>query len=395
VETFTVDSADGTDTQTITVTVTGTNDVAVIGGTTTGSVTEDSATTTATGTLTATDVDNTNNLFQAVAAGTATTNGYGTFGMTTAGVWTYTLDNSNSIVNALNTGGTLSDSFTVLSDDGTSQVVNVTINGNTDVVNHAPTNITLKAADYGNSLPGGGDTVATIVTTDVNAGDTHTYTVTGPGAAGFSTSGSNLVVSAAGLTNNSTYTIHITATDSGSATYVETFNIITGSGNANTLPTGGTGLANEDILYGLNNSDIIYGGAGADTLFGQAGDDALQGGDGNDTLNGGAGSDQFIFNTALGASNVDTIIDFISGTDKIVLDDAVFTALSPGALSAGAFDVVGVGAAATTSTRIIYDQSTGVLSYDADGTDPGAAVQIALIGVTAHPTLVVGDFIVI
>ena len=185
----------------------------MIGGTTSGSVTEDSPTTTATGTLTAADVDNTNNLFQTVAAGAATTNGYGTFGMTAAGVWTYTLNNSNATVNALNTGGTLNDSFSVLSADGTSQVVNVTINGNTDVVNHAPTNITLKAVDPGNSLPG----AATLSQrcsrpTPTSATRTPTRSRARPD---FSVSGSNLRSSERpGWATNSVYTIQITATDS-------------------------------------------------------------------------------------------------------------------------------------------------------------------------------------
>ena len=57
---------------------------------------------TATGDLLATDVDNAADVFQAVAAGAATTNGYGTYGVTAAGVWTYTLDNTNATVSALN-----------------------------------------------------------------------------------------------------------------------------------------------------------------------------------------------------------------------------------------------------------------------------------------------------
>ena len=67
-----------------------------------------------------------------VAAGTATTNGYGTFGVTAAGVWTYTLNNSNASVQALNVGGTLSDTFTVTTVDGTAQLVSITINGSND-----------------------------------------------------------------------------------------------------------------------------------------------------------------------------------------------------------------------------------------------------------------------
>ena len=37
-----------------------------------------------------------------MAAGAATANGYGTYALTAAGVWTYTLDNTNAAVQALN-----------------------------------------------------------------------------------------------------------------------------------------------------------------------------------------------------------------------------------------------------------------------------------------------------
>src|SRR4029077_2409132 len=47
-------------------------------------------------------------------------------------VWTYALDNANATVQALNAGGTLTDSFTVNTVDGTAKVVTVTINGTND-----------------------------------------------------------------------------------------------------------------------------------------------------------------------------------------------------------------------------------------------------------------------
>src|SRR5258705_280603 len=87
---------------------------------------------TATGTLTDTDVDNTPNTFTAVTSPTASDGGYGTFTMTASGVWTYTLDNANSAVHALNVGDTLTDTFTVTSIDGTAQVVTITIHGASD-----------------------------------------------------------------------------------------------------------------------------------------------------------------------------------------------------------------------------------------------------------------------
>ncbi|WP_158269525.1 VCBS domain-containing protein, partial [Limnohabitans sp. JirII-29] len=127
-DSFTVATVDGTS-QVITVTMTGTNDTAVVSGTSAGTVTKDSLMSTATGTLTDTDADNTPNTFQTVGTATISTAGYGTYTMTSGGVWTYTLDNTNVTVNALSDGQTLSDSFTVMTLDGTRQVITVTING--------------------------------------------------------------------------------------------------------------------------------------------------------------------------------------------------------------------------------------------------------------------------
>jgi VCBS repeat-containing protein len=132
---FTVTTIDGTP-QVVTITINGTNDAAVIGGTTTGSVTEAGAhtygTPIATGTLTDTDVDNTPNTFTAVCAPKASAGGYGTFTMTADGVWTYKLDNANCEVQALNDCDTLTDCFKVTTIDGTAQVVTITINGAND-----------------------------------------------------------------------------------------------------------------------------------------------------------------------------------------------------------------------------------------------------------------------
>ena len=84
------------------------------------------------GTLTDTDVDNPANTFQAVAAGAANDNGYGSYAMAAGGTWTYTLNNNNAAVQALNVGGTLTDTFTVHTQDGTAQQVTITINGAND-----------------------------------------------------------------------------------------------------------------------------------------------------------------------------------------------------------------------------------------------------------------------
>ena len=137
---FTITVSDGTlsAVQTFTIAINGTNDAAIISGAADGAAIEAggfaNATpgTTATGTLTATDVDNAPNAFTAVTSPTASDGGYGTFTMTMGGVWTYSLDNVNSAVQALNVGGTLTDTFTVTTVDGTAQVVTITIQGTND-----------------------------------------------------------------------------------------------------------------------------------------------------------------------------------------------------------------------------------------------------------------------
>ncbi|MNF48642.1 Poly(beta-D-mannuronate) C5 epimerase 1 [compost metagenome] len=116
--------------QIVTITINGTNDAAIISGDVSGAVAEDAVPNTASGTLSASDVDNDDNVFQANSGDGD--NGYGSFEVDSAGNWTYSLDNGNPDVDALNVGDSLSDSFTVLSEDGTAQLVSITINGSND-----------------------------------------------------------------------------------------------------------------------------------------------------------------------------------------------------------------------------------------------------------------------
>ncbi|MDP3527379.1 MAG: VCBS domain-containing protein, partial [Hoeflea sp.] len=129
-DTFTVATVDGTS-QFVTVTIQGANDAAIISGDVAGTVVEDAVPNTVSGNLDSTDVDNDDDTFQPQVnvAGL-----YGTFSVDAAGVWTYTLDNANPAVDALNIGGTLLDTFTVTTVDGTTQLVTITIQGNTDNV---------------------------------------------------------------------------------------------------------------------------------------------------------------------------------------------------------------------------------------------------------------------
>ena len=126
-ETFVVKSADGT-TQNVVITVNGTNDGAVIGGTSTGMTKED-VTLTSSGTLTVSDADHDQSSFQAITSQAGT---YGSFSIDSSGHWTYTLNNTAANVQALAEGDTKTETFVVKSADGTTQNVVITVNGTND-----------------------------------------------------------------------------------------------------------------------------------------------------------------------------------------------------------------------------------------------------------------------
>ena len=129
-------------------------------------------------------------------------------------------------------------------------------------------------------------------------------------------------------------------------------------------------------------------------LKGNAGDNTLNGGLGADTLYGLKGKDTFVFNTTLSSGNVDHLGDFSAVDDTIKLAKSIFTALSSGTLSSGAFkDLSVAGATIDSNDRILYDKATGALSYDADGSGSKAAVKFAIIDTKA--ALTASDFFIV
>jgi Ca2+-binding RTX toxin-like protein len=162
--------------------------------------------------------------------------------------------------------------------------------------------------------------------------------------------------------------------------------VLTGGGTVNGT---GNGLANR--ITGNGAANVLKGGSGADSLDGGAGNDKLFGGTGKDSLKGGGGADEFTFDRPLGSSNVDAILDFYAPSDSIFLSRAVFTAAGPsGRLSSAAF--CAGKAAADRSDRIVYDQATGNIFYDADGS--GGAAKVLFATVTPGTALGYSDFVV-
>ena len=154
---------------------------------------------------------------------------------------------------------------------------------------------------------------------------------------------------------------------------------------------GGFTIANGVVIEnakGGDAGDMLFGNDSDNVLKGRDGGDLLFGGGGVDKLLGGAGADQFGFNS-LDAGDADTIGDFGAG-DTILLDSDVY-GLPEGALAAARF-VVGA-QAGDANDRLIYNDDSGKLFFDADGS--GAGDQVLIATLTGTPTLAAGDFIVI
>ncbi|MDR5895151.1 retention module-containing protein, partial [Larsenimonas suaedae] len=122
------DGQGGSDTATVTVAVTGVNDAAVITGSDSGEVTEDTVLTTS-GVLTATDTDAGESGF---VAQPNTTGSYGSFAIDASGNWTYQLDNESDDIQALGAGDQLTETFTVTTAGGDTETVTITVNGTDD-----------------------------------------------------------------------------------------------------------------------------------------------------------------------------------------------------------------------------------------------------------------------
>jgi serralysin len=145
------------------------------------------------------------------------------------------------------------------------------------------------------------------------------------------------------------------------------------------------GTAGNDTLIGSEGNDTIDGLGGNDLLFGYTGADLLRGGDGNDS---------FVFRE-MGEANADQVSDFVSGSDKLHLDDAVFSAIgATGNFAAddGRFLANSTGTAQDADDRLIFNTSTGGLYYDADGSATGSGPQL-IATLSAEPTAT--DIIVI
>lgn len=144
---------------------------------------------------------------------------------------------------------------------------------------------------------------------------------------------------------------------------------------------GFTGFAN-------STGTFITGGGGNDLLEGDVGADTLDGAGGTDTLVGGSGADQFRFNAP--GIGVDTINDFVSGTDHIAV---VGTGFGLTSLSGVTFLI----SASPTplndgNPELLYNTTTGALSFDVDG---GSTHVVQFASLSGHPSVSSSDFMLV
>jgi Ca2+-binding RTX toxin-like protein len=140
--------------------------------------------------------------------------------------------------------------------------------------------------------------------------------------------------------------------------------------------------ASTNLTLNVINVPTITGTAAADKLVGGSGADVITGGVGRDQLTGGAGADQFRFDLAASASNLDTITDFVSGTDKLLLSVKIFNAMGtkPGAVTSAQFvQGAGLTSGQDPTDRLVFNTSNSTLYYDPDGltgTQTGVAIAV-------------------
>ncbi|WP_173947592.1 Ig-like domain-containing protein [Microvirga terrae] len=358
-QTLTVKSLDGTATQIITVAVTGVNDapVASIRGNS-ASGDEDKA---LIGELPdATDVDGDAITYELVAP--------------VAGL-TLNADGTFRYVPAADFNGDVTFQYRAVDASGTRsepQTFTLTIKP----VNDAPSNISLSNAKIEENAASGKD-VGKLTVSDPEGG-AFTYELADNAGGRFTVDANGTLKVADGLKLDyeqaTSHTIKVRVKDAAGATFEKSFTV-------NVID-----VAAENVT-GTATADILAGGAGMDVFKGGAGDDKLSGGYGNDTLWGEKGKDVFVFDAALGTwstdrkVNFDTIKDFSVNDDSIYLDNIIFKKLGAGTPSSPkqlskAFFTIG-SKAKDKNDYVIYNDKTGVLSYDADGSGKGKAIEIA------------------
>ncbi|MEZ9388233.1 VCBS domain-containing protein [Vibrio lentus] len=406
---ITIHSADGTPHQ-IAITVNGTNDKAVISGTSAGAVTEDSQLQTS-GILTVTDVDTGEAHFATSSTGSTDIAGsFGTLHLNDSGSWTYYLDNKNPAVQALGKGATATDTITVHSADGTPHQVTITVNGTNDKATVSSATVAIDETDKAVTTSG------TLTSTDVDNPD-NTFTPDSiVGANG------DLTIDANGhwaFTANSAFnqlnvgdkveeTFTVSSVDGTPSTIKVTIN---GTNDAATVSSATVAIDETDKVVTTSGTLTSTDVDNPDNTFTP---DSISGTNGDLTIDAN-GHWMFTANSAFNQLNVGdkveetftvSSVDGTASTIKITIngtnDKAAISGTSAGAVTeesqlqtSGSLTVTDVdaGQAHFSNTDIagtlgtLHLTNSGIWTYDLDNTNP--TVQALGKGTTATDTITV------
>ena len=138
------------------------------------------------------------------------------------------------------------------------------------------------------------------------------------------------------------------------------------------------------------------------TLTGNRGDNLLEGGAGADNLIGGLGGDGFILSSN---DSIDTIVDFESDIDLLLIDAIEFglfstdtlTGYAEGIVKAEDFTTIEQGQTLNSASdaNFIFDKNNGALSIDLDGAGSLDPVQIATLDINQSDDLIATDLYVL
>ena len=157
----------------------------------------------------------------------------------------------------------------------------------------------------------------------------------------------------------------------------------------------GIGTSTNNAIIGNDRDNIISTGSGSfEILVGGAGNDLLIGGAGHDEMLGGPGNDTFRFEALSDAYNGvsndgDLIYDFTRGEDHLQFNAAAF-GFSFGIVDGVNFFSGTSPAAHAAISTLLYNNTSGLLFLDPDGTGTDSLSVIAAIGGAPH--LAASDF---
>ncbi|WFT94412.1 VCBS domain-containing protein [Bradyrhizobium barranii] len=323
---------------------------------------------------------------------------YGSFLVTPDGHYTYVP--SSQKINAQRTG-TISESFSVLVDDGNGGRFNYPVSANYAWADDAPSAPYFSTGGAVLEHTATGSIVGQLKVVDPDDSTSFTWSLIDNAGGRFAMSAAGQVTVANGAlldhADAAGYDITVKAADT-TGLFVQTTVHVT----LLQMPTATiAGTASADTLTGTSGNDIITGLSGNDTINGGAGDDLILPGAGVNHSDGGTGIDtvSYVDSTAAINANLATgniirsgLTDTATNFENIVAtsyDDTIYGTSAANVIDAGAGNdkIYGRGGADTIDggmgvDTVYFDDATAALTVNLQtGVNGGAAAGVTLLNV--------------